>query len=228
MKPVVGVFSHPDDEVFGPGGTLALFAKEGRDVYIISVTNGEAGQNSLTDGRDLGEVRREELKASAKILGVKEVFFLNYPDGKLSNSVYHEIAEKISTILEKLDPEIVLTMEQRGITGHLDHIAVSFITTYIFEKHPQIAELWYQCESEEAAKVFKKHFPDYFTYTPPGYPKSQIDKINEISSIWEEKKRAMQQHASQKEDMDRLLAVFEEQEKEEYFLIKTHTIQDTE
>ena len=76
MKPVVGVFSHPDDEVLvGPGGTLAKFAKEGRDVYIICATDGEAGMNSGKEG-DLGDIRRKEMQASAKILGIKDSVFL--------------------------------------------------------------------------------------------------------------------------------------------------------
>lgn len=228
MKPVIGIFSHPDDEVFGPGGTLALFAKEGRDAYIICLTNGEAGQNNSDDHRELGEIRREELQKSAKILGIKDIFFLNYKDGTLSNSLYHEVAGKISEIVEKLQPEILITMEQRGITGHLDHIAVSFITSYVFEKHPEISQLWYQCMTEESAKVFKKHFPTYFIYTPPGYPTSEVDKTEDITTVWEQKKEAMKQHLTQKEDMDRLLEVFHTLPKEEYFFVVNQPTKDTE
>jgi len=228
MKPVVGIFSHPDDEVFGPGGTFALFAKEGRDTYIICMTNGEAGQNSLHNGRELGEVRREEMQKSAKILGIKEIFFLDYKDGTISNSIYHEVAEKISEIIERIQPEILITMEQRGITGHLDHIAVSFITTYVFEKHPQVDQLWYQCMTQESEKIFKKHFSDYFIYTPPGYSRSEINEVKDITSVWEQKEQAMHQHATQKEDMDRLLAAFHELSKEEYFIVVKHPTRDTE
>src|SRR6185437_9358694 len=149
MKPVVGVFAHPDDEVFvGPGGALAQFARQGRDTYIIVATNGEAGQKAIDDTRDLGDIRREELQKSAKILGIKEVFFLDYKDGTLSNSLYHELADKIQTLLERLDPEIVITMENRGISGHLDHVAISLIMTYVFNKMQDIKELWYFCINE--------------------------------------------------------------------------------
>src|SRR3954469_17378891 len=97
MKPLVAVFAHPDDEVFGPGGTLATFAKE-RPVYIICVTNGDSGMNSLegeAGKRPLSEIRPEEMKASAQEIGVTDIFFLNYKDGSLSNNLYHEIADKI-------------------------------------------------------------------------------------------------------------------------------------
>lgn len=75
-RSVVAVFAHPDDEAFGPGGTLAKFAKTS-DVYLITVTGGEAGQNSLKKAeKKLSEIRKEELLNASKILGVKKSFFL--------------------------------------------------------------------------------------------------------------------------------------------------------
>ena len=222
MKPIVGVFAHPDDEVFvGPGGTLAQFAKEGRDTYIIVATDGEAGMNKTNDARDLGEIRREELQKSAKILGIKKVFFLDYKDGTLSNNLYHEIAQKIQNILEKLDPEIVITMDNRGISGHLDHIAISFITTYVFRKLKTVKELWYYCITDAAQKVAIKNLGGYFIYFPHGYKKEEITKTIDISSVWEQKKEAMIQHKSQKPDVEATLNSAKELPKEENFIVLT-------
>jgi LmbE family N-acetylglucosaminyl deacetylase len=226
MKPVVGVFAHPDDEVFvGPGGTLAKFAKEGRDTYLIVATNGEAGQKITDDERGLGEIRREEIEESAKILGIKEVFFLDFKDGTLSNNRYHEVADKIQAILERLDPEIVITMENRGVSGHLDHIAISFITTFVFNKLQSIKELWYFCLTQEAQKVIIKHLGGYFIYFPPGYKKEEITKTIDISSVWDQKIAATKKHASQKPDVEATLKTFEELPKEENYLVLT---KDTE
>lgn len=224
MKPVVGVFAHPDDEVFGPGGTLALLAKEGRDAYIICVTNGDAGLNSSDDTRELGEIRREELQNSAKALGIKEVFFLDYRDGTLSNNLYHEIAEKIQEILEKLDPEIILTMEPRGVSGHIDHITVSMISSYLFEKMTSIKEIWYYALTEEARNIQTP----YFIYFPPGYKASEISRTIDIAPVWDQKVAAMQQHKSQKHDIDKILGQFMKRPKEEYFIIKDRSTKDTE
>jgi LmbE family N-acetylglucosaminyl deacetylase len=216
MKPIVGIFAHPDDEVFGPGGTLATFAKSGRDVYLICVTDGDAGMNSSKKTKELGEIRREELEASAKIIGVKKIFFLGYKDGSLNNNLYHEIAGKIQTILEKLKPEIMLTLEHRGVSGHLDHIAVSMISSFVFEKLETIKEIWYYAMTEKARSMQ----PSYFIYFPPGYKLSEISKTIDITPVWDQKVAAMQQHESQRHDIERLLGMFMKRPKEEYFLIR--------
>lgn len=215
MKPVVGIFAHPDDEVFGPGGALATFSKEGRDVYLICVTNGDAGQNSTDEDRALGDIRREELQESAKVLGVKKVYFLGYKDGTLNNNMYHEIAEKIKKVLYEVEPEIIVTMENRGVSGHIDHVAVSMIASYVFEKLHFLKEIWYYALTEEARAIQ----PPYFIYFPPGYKKTDISKTLDIVPVWDQKVEAMYKHKSQKHDIERLLGMFMKRPKEEYFII---------
>jgi len=226
MKPVVGVFAHPDDEAFGPSGALAQFAKEGRDVYIICVTRGDAGENHSDDTiHDIKSIREQELEASAKELGAKDVLFLGFKDGTLSNNLYHEVADKLQKQLETIEPEIVITLEPHGVSGHLDHIAVSFITTYVFKKVSFIKELWYYCMTEEAQKVSTKHLGDYFVYFPPGYKKEDITRTIDISDVWEQKRDAMNQHESQQPDVEANLKSLEELPKEENYIILT---KDTE
>lgn len=155
-KVVVGIFAHPDDEAFGPGGTLALFAKE-KDVYVICATSGETATG--TTDATLGKERREELRKSCADLGVKEVFFLDYIDGTLCNNLYHEIAEKVTNILEKLQPETLITFEPRGVSGHIDHITMSMITQFIFPKIPSVKKTYDAlhalcAESGNAWKIF--------------------------------------------------------------------------
>ena len=200
MRPVVGIFAHPDDEAFGPGGTIATLAKE-RDVYLICVTDGSVGMNSGEKVEDLGKARRSELLASAKTLGVKEVFFLSFKDGMLSNSNYHEVAAKIEELLKKLQPEIVLTYEPHGVSGHIDHIAVSFITSFVVKKLLGIAEIWQYCISNDSQELVE----DYFIYFPKGYKKELIDKQVDISSVWETKVQAMFCHHSQTHDIEQVL-----------------------
>lgn len=214
MKPVVAVFAHPDDEAFGPAGTLAKLAQE-RDVYIICVTDGAAGINSSDKTDDLADIRKDELRESAKLLGIKNVVFLGYKDGSLSNNLYHEVAEKITAEFEKLQPEIVITYENRGVSGHIDHIAVSLISTYVFERLENVRELWYYCITEKRREAFK----DYYIYFPPGYNDEQISKKIDVSDVWDLKIQAMHQHESQAHDIERTLRGYQDLPKEENFII---------
>ncbi len=212
---IVCVFSHPDDEAFGPGGTIASLAKE-HEVHLICATHGEAGScPNPKDKPKLGQIRMNELEESAKILGVKTVTCFNYKDGELCNNNYHEIGSSIMTELDKLKPEILLTFEPRGVTGHLDHIAISMVTTYLFEKSSSAKELWYYCLS----KAQRDCFDDYFIYFPPGYSESAIDKSFDVTSVWEQKIAAMQAHTSQKQDCEMILSKTKALPKIEHFII---------
>lgn len=213
-KTIVCVFAHPDDEAFGPGGTIAKLTKK-NSVYIICVTNGDAGQSTIVSREHLGDVREKELARSARILGVKKVFFLGFRDGSLSNNLYHVIAEKIERKVRRLDTNILITFEPRGVSGHIDHIVVSLVTTFVFEKLSGISMLWYYCSSDRLRSLVK----NYFIYFPPGYKQTEIDMTVNISSVWDTKVRAMQQHTSQNDDIEKTLGWQSRVPKEEYFLV---------
>lgn len=214
MANVLCVFAHPDDEAFGPSGTIAKLAQD-NNVYIICVTDGDAAFGR-GDG-SLAKIRREELLKSSKILGVKEVFFFNYADGSLSNNIYHELAEKIKEKVSELSPETLLTFEPHGISGHLDHISVSIITTFVFQREKTVKELWYSA----VLKDISEHMADYFIYFPEGYEKSQIDKVVDVSQFTDKKVAAIKAHESQKKDGEMILSMMSSMPQEEYFLVKT-------
>lgn len=216
MRPLLAVFAHPDDEAFGPAGKIALEAKK-RDVYLICVTRGDAGLNSTRSKKELSKIRKNELRASAKILGVKKVFFLDYEDGCLCNKVYHDIAEKINKIIKKTGANTLLTFEPRGISGHLDHITVSMICSYIFDKNEDIKTLFCSCINPRERKMAAK---DYFIFFPEGYKRNEVDEILDISDVWSKKIGAMNAHRSQKHDFEKIKKILENHPKEELFLVK--------
>ncbi len=225
MKNLVCIFAHPDDESFGPGGTIAKLSKK-HNVYILCATKGDAGLQTQKSNiksqkynsklKDLGTVRAEELRKSAKILGVKKVYFLGFKDGTLSNNLYHKLASKIQSHLNKLKPEIVITYEPRGISGHIDHITVSMVTMFAAQKSKFIKEVWQHCRPANYDKFIK----NYFIYFPKGYKKSQINKIVKTSDVWDKKLEAMKAHKSQTADFERVLKIQSKFPKEEYFLVK--------
>lgn len=215
MKPLLAVFAHPDDEAFGPSGTLALWAKT-RDIYLICVTNGDAGQNATSLTAELGKIRKKELLQSAEILGIKQVYFLGYKDGSLSNNLYHEVAAKIEQLVEELQPEVLLTFDHQGISGHLDHIFVSLVTTFIFRKTSGVKELYLYGEREESLQKLRD---SYFIYVPAGFKQSEIDLTVDISAVWLQKVAAIKVHESQKNDGEEILKNADSSPKVELFKI---------
>jgi LmbE family N-acetylglucosaminyl deacetylase len=124
---LLGVFAHPDDEVFCAGGTMAQAAEAGAEVMIVSATCGEQGQirdPAATTRRTLGAVRGGELCAAAGELGVRGVQVLTYPDGTLQHH-RSSLGTAITGIMRQLDPDTVITFGADGGYGHPDHIAIS-------------------------------------------------------------------------------------------------------
>ena len=146
---ILSVLAHPDDESFGMGGTLALYAHKGYDVYLICATRGEVGTvdaEYLKGFNSVSELRESELRCAAQHLGLKNVFFLDYRDSGMPGSpdnhhpnaqVAHpvdEVAGRIVKYIRELKPDIVLTFDPIGGYKHPDHIHVHQATEMAFEK----------------------------------------------------------------------------------------------
>jgi LmbE family N-acetylglucosaminyl deacetylase len=129
---LLGVFAHPDDEVFCAGGTLAAWAEAGCETMVLSATRGEAGQ--IQDARaatrqTLGQVRERELLAAAVRLGVSRVTCLGYADGTLAEVEADQLAGDVADAIRAFQPDVVVTFGPDGGYGHPDHIAISAATT---------------------------------------------------------------------------------------------------
>jgi LmbE family N-acetylglucosaminyl deacetylase len=231
MKQVlIAIFAHPDDEAFGPGGTIALFGKRGWETHLICVTDGAGGEDS-NDCGDLCEARQKELRDSTAVLGVKSVTTLDYPDGGLCNRLYHDIAgtlqKNILEIIKTQDGPVtvrLMTFDRLGISGHIDHITVSMITCYLFRErakwcgHPQVTVTWdgvmFFCQSEEQARPIAD---GYFIYFPPGYDHKDIDESYDVTEVLDIKKDAMKAHSSQDHDYKMLIGRGDEMLRTECF-----------
>jgi len=127
------VLAHPDDESLGMGGTLAKYAAEGVETYLVTATRGEHGwfgdENDYPGPKALGQRREAELLAAAQALGVREVEFLDYVDGELAQADPAEATAKIVRHLQRVRPHVVITFDPNGAYGHPDHIAISQFTT---------------------------------------------------------------------------------------------------
>ncbi|MFW6079687.1 MAG: PIG-L deacetylase family protein, partial [Gemmatimonadota bacterium] len=130
---LMAVTAHPDDESLGMGGTLARYAAEGVETYLVAATRGERGRFYSPErkpGPDVvGRVREDELRAAARELGMREVRFLDYVDGELDRADPAEAIARIVGHLRRVRPQVVVTFDPFGAYGHPDHIAICQFTT---------------------------------------------------------------------------------------------------
>ncbi len=148
-KTLLAVLAHPDDESFGLGGTLALYAKKGYDVYLVCATRGEVGTvdpEFMKGFNSIAELRESELRCAAQHLGLKNVFFLDYRDSGMPgteenkhpnaqiNHPVDEVAGRVVKYIRELTPDIVLTFDPIGGYRHPDHIHIHQATVMAFEK----------------------------------------------------------------------------------------------
>src|SRR5580765_3900192 len=133
---LLAVLAHPDDESLGFGGTLARYAAEGVECYLVTATRGEAGAfNGHRDPPEhpgaeaLAVIREAELRAAAKTLGVRELALLDYKDQQLDRADPREAIGKIVGHIRRRQPQVVVTFDPEGAYGHPDHIAICQFAT---------------------------------------------------------------------------------------------------
>jgi LmbE family N-acetylglucosaminyl deacetylase len=121
------VLAHPDDVDFGSSGTVATWTAAGTEVTYCIVTDGDAGGFDETPREQMGPLRREEQRAAAKEVGVSDVRFLGYPDGRLELTL--DLRRDIARVIREVRPQRVLTSSperfyERIGASHPDHMTV--------------------------------------------------------------------------------------------------------
>jgi LmbE family N-acetylglucosaminyl deacetylase len=147
QKTILFVGAHPDDETFGIGGTLALYAAAGVKVYYACATRGEAGTigpEAMKGYATIGEMRWAELTCAAKVLGLVDIIHLGYRDSGMAGSKdtkhpkalvkasAEQVAGRIVKVIREIKPQVVITFDPIGGYRHPDHIAVHNATVMAF------------------------------------------------------------------------------------------------
>ncbi len=165
MASILAISAHPDDESLFGGGTLAMYAEQGHDVYILETTRGEGGEVGeppLTTQENLGFYREQEARNAAQALGVQDIFFLPYIDPYMEiNGIARpidipldEFSQAIGEYVKSIGPDLFITHGSDGEYGHPQHI-YTLRATRLALKHsaPDTALLswcaWYEPAEHE-------------------------------------------------------------------------------
>ena len=218
----MAVLAHPDDESLGVGGTLAKYAAEGVEVFLLTATHGDAGRYHGSrpgepghPGQErLGVIRETELRAAASELGVREVSLLDYRDQHLDTANPRDVVAAIVGHLRRVRPEVVITFGPDGAYGHPDHVAISQFTTAAVvaaidpgfpapgEPHA-VSKLYYIAWPESAFDAYEAAFRKFAT-TVDGverhvvpWPAWAITTVIDARPLWSTVWRAISCHESQ-------------------------------
>lgn len=124
---ILTVWAHPDDESFLAAGVIATAIKNGQNVTCVTATKGEEGVQDVKrwPKKHLGEIRRHELEAALRVMGVKKHHWLDYYDGQCADVDQKQAIKTVTKYIDTYKPDSILTFGPDGWTGHPDHRAVS-------------------------------------------------------------------------------------------------------
>jgi LmbE family N-acetylglucosaminyl deacetylase len=171
---IVGIWAHPDDDIFLAAGLMATAVALGNRVVDVTATRGEGG--SMDEERwppeTMGEVRTKELLRSLEILGVTEHRFLDGPvDVDMQEHLDEAGAAQVRAIVEEIRPDTILTFGPDGMTGHQGHKDVSRWATEAFDAVGKPgASLYYATQSPEFVRDVVpglERFDIFLPGTPP-------------------------------------------------------------
>ena len=126
----LAVVAHPDDLEYGCSAAIAGWTDAGREVAYVLATRGEAGIDTL-EPEKCGPLREQEQRASAAVVGVSEVDFLDHRDGVIEYGT--ALRRDIAAAIRRHRPELLITLNHRDTWGGVawntpDHVAVGRAT----------------------------------------------------------------------------------------------------
>jgi LmbE family N-acetylglucosaminyl deacetylase len=229
---LMAVHAHPDDEVLGTGGAFARYSAEGLRTVLVTCTDGGQGDGpggvkpgeAGHDPRDVAELRAKELRASAELLGIGQVEMLGYRDSGMvgweannhpeafTNVPVDTAAARLTALMEHYRPQVVVTYDENGGYGHLDHIQAHRITAAAARASGVPSKLYHSAMPTSLVEKFVAYARSLGEEWEEdegqemGTPDEQITAWLDVAEYTESKRKALAAHASQS-DSDFLLAM---------------------
>ena len=190
---LLAVFAQPADETFRPGGTLALLARSGVRVQVLTATRGEAGSCGdppLCTLEALPAQRERELHCACAALGIAPPHLLDYTDGHLADANAEALTAQILAAIKETGVQALLSFGPDGLSGHPDHLAIGRCAAVAFHRAEEVAALYTVAVPASLADAMDLR-------QLQAVPDADIALAVDVSAAWEAKLAAMRCHATQ-------------------------------
>jgi LmbE family N-acetylglucosaminyl deacetylase len=200
VERVLVVVAHPDDIDFGVAGSVAVWTDAGIEVQYCLVTSGDAGGHDESVSRtEMVEIRQAEQTAAAKVVGVTDLHWLGFADGRVEPNL--DLRCAISRVIREVRPQRVVAMSpernyDRIYASHPDHLATGEATmaaVYPDSRNPfafpELLENGYEPWTVDEVLFVTHGDPNRFT---------------DITDVFDRKLEALKSHASQHQNPDAL------------------------
>jgi LmbE family N-acetylglucosaminyl deacetylase len=177
---ILYVFPHPDDESFGPARAMAGQRRQGHEVYLLTLTRGEATKVRHKFGwslEEMGAARHREMQGVKATLELADMRILNLPDGQLKELDPWRVENAIREEMLRVKPHVVVTFPIHGISGFHDHIVTHTTVTRVYLELRGPEHAWLQRLAFFTLVVAPAVFPWHVNVTKP----EEIDCVFDAS-----------------------------------------------
>jgi len=132
---ILYIFPHPDDESFGPAPAMHAQLRQGHEVFLLTLTKGEATKQRFrlgVDKKEMGKIRFREMQCVEKTLGLTGMTVLDLPDNKLKELNPIKIEQVIEEHIHHLKPDVLVTYAVHGVSGFHDHLITHAVVKRVF------------------------------------------------------------------------------------------------
>lgn len=155
---ILYVFPHPDDESFGPAPAIAAQRRKGHEVYLLTLTKGEATKQRFrleVSKKEMGEIRYKEMQCVEEVLDLNDMIVEALPDSGLKEMDPAEIEEVVRNHVKEIEPDVLVTYAVHGVSGFEDHLVSHAVVKSVY------------CDMKREGKAYPKRLA-FFTHFSEG------------------------------------------------------------